>query len=182
MRRCAVRGAGWGGRAVSITRAGALSTSTSSAGRSIAPDVTAAQLIGEGCFHQLHGGTTTNVSTEKRDASLAKYRQQYRRNSRARGRDNQEDVPVYGAPAQRRLADPQKDIRRSSTALHKLQAARVTSRNAQGRRLPLAPNRQPLQPRVALALGPDVGRSPRAGLCRPCALSTRCQGILGVGG
>ena len=42
-----------------------------------APDVSAAQLIGEGCFHQLHGGTTTNVSTEKRDESLAKYRKQY---------------------------------------------------------------------------------------------------------
>lgn len=42
-----------------------------------APGVTAAQLIGEGCFHQLHGGTTTNVSTAERDASLAKYRQQY---------------------------------------------------------------------------------------------------------
>lgn len=42
-----------------------------------APGVTAAQLIGEGCFHQLHGGTTTNVSIQKRDASLEKYRQQF---------------------------------------------------------------------------------------------------------
>ncbi|NQX87766.1 MAG: glycosyltransferase family 2 protein [Halioglobus sp.] len=42
-----------------------------------APGVTATQLIGEGCFHQLHGGTTTNVSREERDASLAKYRKQY---------------------------------------------------------------------------------------------------------
>jgi glycosyltransferase involved in cell wall biosynthesis len=41
------------------------------------PGITAAQLIGEGCFHQLHGGTTTNVSTEERDASLAKYRKQF---------------------------------------------------------------------------------------------------------
>lgn len=38
---------------------------------------TAAQLIGEGCFHQLHGGTTTNVSPEKRNASLETYRQQF---------------------------------------------------------------------------------------------------------
>lgn len=42
-----------------------------------APGVTAAQLIGEGCFHQLHGGTTTNVSTEKRNLSLEKYRKQF---------------------------------------------------------------------------------------------------------
>ena len=42
-----------------------------------APGVTPVQLVGEGCFHQLHGGTTTNVSTQKRDESLAKYRQQY---------------------------------------------------------------------------------------------------------
>lgn len=42
-----------------------------------APGVTAAQLIGEGCFHQLHGGTTTNVSTRERDARLDKYRQQF---------------------------------------------------------------------------------------------------------
>lgn len=42
-----------------------------------APGVTAAQLIGEGCFHQLHGGTTTNVSARERDASLETYRQQF---------------------------------------------------------------------------------------------------------
>ena len=42
-----------------------------------APGVTAAQLIGEGCFHQLHGGTTTNISIEKRNLSLEKYRQQF---------------------------------------------------------------------------------------------------------
>jgi glycosyltransferase involved in cell wall biosynthesis len=42
-----------------------------------APEVTAAQLIGEGCFHQLHGGTTTNVSTEKLTQELDKYRQQF---------------------------------------------------------------------------------------------------------
>lgn len=42
-----------------------------------APTGTAAQLIGEGCFHQLHGGTTTNVSPEVRNASLETYRQQF---------------------------------------------------------------------------------------------------------
>ncbi len=42
-----------------------------------APGVTAAQLIGEGCFHQLHGGTTTNISIERRNLSLEKYRQQF---------------------------------------------------------------------------------------------------------
>lgn len=42
-----------------------------------APGVTAAQLIGEGCFHQLHGGTTTNVTPEARDASLERYRKQF---------------------------------------------------------------------------------------------------------
>ena len=42
-----------------------------------APGITASQLIGEGCFHQLHGGTTTNVSTEKRNISLEKYRKQF---------------------------------------------------------------------------------------------------------
>ena len=47
-------------------------------GRAVdAPGVTAVQLIGEGCFHQLHGGTTTNVSIEKRDMSLDKYRRQF---------------------------------------------------------------------------------------------------------
>jgi glycosyltransferase involved in cell wall biosynthesis len=50
-----------------------------------APGVTAAQLIGEGCFHQLHGGTTTNVSTRDRDASLEKYQQQF---ARIRGHDD----------------------------------------------------------------------------------------------
>lgn len=42
-----------------------------------APGVTASQLIGEGCFHQLHGGTTTNVSTAQRNLSLDKYRKQF---------------------------------------------------------------------------------------------------------
>jgi hypothetical protein len=42
------------------------------------PGVTAVQLIGEGCFHQLHGGTTTNVPAEDRDASIQKFFKQYR--------------------------------------------------------------------------------------------------------
>jgi len=55
------------------------------------PDVTPIQIIGEGSFHQLHGGVTTNISGEERDARLAKYREQYRK---IRGHDNlMADVP-----------------------------------------------------------------------------------------
>lgn len=43
------------------------------------------QIIGEGSFHQLHGGITTNSSGEERDAQLGKYREQY---SRIRGHDD----------------------------------------------------------------------------------------------
>jgi glycosyltransferase involved in cell wall biosynthesis len=43
------------------------------------PGVTPLQIIGEGSFHQLHGGTTTNSSGEERDARLEKYREQYAR-------------------------------------------------------------------------------------------------------
>jgi len=42
-----------------------------------APGVTPVQLIGEGSFHQLHGGTTTNVSVEERNARVLKFRQEY---------------------------------------------------------------------------------------------------------
>ncbi len=42
-----------------------------------APQSSAAQLVGEGCFHQFHGGTTTNVTIQDRDEQLEKYRQQY---------------------------------------------------------------------------------------------------------
>lgn len=42
-----------------------------------ASGVTPVQLIGEGSFHQLHGGTTTNVSAEERNARVAKFRQEY---------------------------------------------------------------------------------------------------------
>jgi hypothetical protein len=35
-------------------------------------------LIGEGSFHQLHGGTTTNVAPEQRDAKVLEYHRQYR--------------------------------------------------------------------------------------------------------
>ena len=41
------------------------------------PGVKPLQIIGEGSFHQLHGGTTTNSSGEERDARLEKYREQY---------------------------------------------------------------------------------------------------------
>ena len=41
--------------------------------------VTPVQLIGEGSFHQLHGGTTTNVSTTERDAKVAEFLAEYRR-------------------------------------------------------------------------------------------------------
>lgn len=44
-----------------------------------APNVTPFQIIGEGSFHQLHGGTTTNSSGEEREAKLDQYREQYRR-------------------------------------------------------------------------------------------------------
>lgn len=41
------------------------------------PGVTPVQLIGEGSFHQLHGGTTTNVSAEQRNARVEQFRQEY---------------------------------------------------------------------------------------------------------
>ena len=41
------------------------------------PDTTAVQLIGEGCFHQVHGGTTTNITTEERKPQLEEYLDQY---------------------------------------------------------------------------------------------------------
>jgi glycosyltransferase involved in cell wall biosynthesis len=43
-----------------------------------APGVTPVQIIGEGCFHQYHGGTTTNSSGAKRDNHLDGFRQQYK--------------------------------------------------------------------------------------------------------
>lgn len=50
-------------------------------------------LIGEGSFHQLHGGTTTNVTPEQRDARVAGYQEQYRR---LRGEDlKPSDKDVY---------------------------------------------------------------------------------------
>ncbi|MGB1141117.1 MAG: glycosyltransferase family 2 protein [Halioglobus sp.] len=42
-----------------------------------APGVTPVQLIGEGCFHQLHGGTTTNISMKERNAEIEKYHEQF---------------------------------------------------------------------------------------------------------
>jgi len=43
------------------------------------------QLVGEGSFHQVHGGTTTNSETSVREARLASYRGQYRQ---LRGHDS----------------------------------------------------------------------------------------------
>lgn len=37
------------------------------------------QLMGEGSFHQVHGGITTNTTPEDRDAKVARYGDQYRR-------------------------------------------------------------------------------------------------------
>jgi len=42
-----------------------------------APGVTPVQIIGEGSFHQLHGGITTNSSGAERKAQLDRYREQY---------------------------------------------------------------------------------------------------------
>ena len=36
------------------------------------------QLVGEGSFHQVHGGTTTNVEPEVREGRVAQYKAQYR--------------------------------------------------------------------------------------------------------
>lgn len=41
------------------------------------PATTPVLLIGEGSFHQVHGGTTTNVSPEERDRKVAGYNRQY---------------------------------------------------------------------------------------------------------
>lgn len=55
------------------------------------PGATPIQIIGEGSFHQLHGGVTTNISGDERKARLDKYREQY---SQIRGHDTlMADVP-----------------------------------------------------------------------------------------
>jgi len=41
------------------------------------PGVCLVLLIGEGVFHQIHGGTTTNVSPEERDEEVKAYKKQY---------------------------------------------------------------------------------------------------------
>lgn len=43
-----------------------------------APGVTPVQIIGEGSFHQLHGGVTTNSAAAQREAMQERFRQQYR--------------------------------------------------------------------------------------------------------
>jgi hypothetical protein len=47
-------------------------------------DATPVMLIGEGSFHQLHGGTTTNIPVEKQQPLMERYKQQYRE---IRGKD-----------------------------------------------------------------------------------------------
>ncbi len=42
------------------------------------PGAIPVQLIGEGSFHQLHGGTTTNVGQEQQNTRLASYLDQYK--------------------------------------------------------------------------------------------------------
>jgi glycosyltransferase involved in cell wall biosynthesis len=42
------------------------------------PETTLILLIGEGVFHQVHGGTTTNVTPQDRDAEVQTYEDQYR--------------------------------------------------------------------------------------------------------
>ena len=42
------------------------------------PDVEPVQLVGEGSFHQVHGGTTTNVDAAVRESRVADYKAQYR--------------------------------------------------------------------------------------------------------
>jgi glycosyltransferase involved in cell wall biosynthesis len=49
-----------------------------------APGVTPIQIIGEGSFHQFHGGITTNSIGNEREARLEKYRLQY---AQIRGHD-----------------------------------------------------------------------------------------------
>jgi glycosyltransferase involved in cell wall biosynthesis len=58
------------------------------------PETTPVQIIGEGSFHQLHGGVTTNTSGDERLAKLEKYRHQY---AQIRGNETlMADVPfVY---------------------------------------------------------------------------------------
>jgi glycosyltransferase involved in cell wall biosynthesis len=60
------------------------------------PGADPVQLIGEGSFHQYHGGTTTNVSPEERDNKVKQYEQQYHD---IRGRDlavSDKDVFYFG--------------------------------------------------------------------------------------
>jgi len=60
------------------------------------PDAEPVQLIGEGSFHQYHGGTTTNVSPQERDEKVKKYAKQYRD---IRGRElavSDKDVFYFG--------------------------------------------------------------------------------------
>lgn len=42
------------------------------------PGAQLVMLLGEGSFHQIHGGTTTNVDPEEAERRIARYREQYR--------------------------------------------------------------------------------------------------------
>ena len=58
-----------------------------------AEDAVPVQLIGEGSFHQIHGGTTTNVAMELRHQRSEQYKTQYRE---IRGHDRYvSDKPVF---------------------------------------------------------------------------------------
>ncbi len=60
------------------------------------PGAQPVQLIGEGSFHQIHGGTTTNVTAEERDEKVSAYLAQYRK---IRGHEvaaSEKDVYYWG--------------------------------------------------------------------------------------
>lgn len=58
------------------------------------PGSSSVQLVGEGSFHQYHGGTTTNVTPEDRDAKVEVYHDQYRK-LRGMDFDVTDKYPLY---------------------------------------------------------------------------------------
>ena len=44
----------------------------------LVPGTPLVQLLGEGTFHQVHGGTTTNTSVADKDAKVLEYKEQYK--------------------------------------------------------------------------------------------------------
>ena len=81
--RCSSRSAA--STRASRCRAAATPTSTSTSGSARRPDVTVVTILGEGSFHQVHGGTTTNQARPRRarPSVLSSYREHF---ARARGR------------------------------------------------------------------------------------------------